>query len=213
MQPGDRRGVCQDIAVVMEEEVRNLCGPRGSGSAGPAEEVVVRGLRVAALAEGEAAALRGFTGGGEDEVLPVAAVGIVAGGVLHHREEDRCVGAPGRWWPWTRMEPGGRDLAGPRRGELSGHRRLGTLRRRALFALGAAFIGWVAVANNLPAAQAPSADWSRPRMVKTSGITALYPRAWHASMEYNTLLIWSGGDPKHRSADFANHIPDGAVWI
>ena len=32
-------------------------------------------------------------------------------------------------------------------------------------------------------------------------------------MEYNTLLIWSGGDPKHRSADFANHIPDGAIWI
>ena len=87
------------------------------------------------------------------------------------------------------------------------------MRRRASFVLAGAAVVWLVVANNLPAQQGPAADWSHPRLVKTSGITVLYPRAWHASMEHNTLVLWSGGDPMHRSAELANHIPDGAAWI
>jgi hypothetical protein len=85
--------------------------------------------------------------------------------------------------------------------------------RRILFALFAAALAWVVVASNLPAADTGAADWTRPRVARTSGIAVLYPRAWHASMDGNTLLIWSGGDPKHRSAELANNIPAGAVWI
>jgi hypothetical protein len=87
------------------------------------------------------------------------------------------------------------------------------VRRRALLVVAGAVVVWLVVANNLPAQQGPAADWSRPRVIQSAGITAYYPAAWRASMDGNTLVIWSGGDPKHRPGEFANHIPDGAVWI
>ena len=53
------------------------------------------------------------------------------------------------------------------------------MRRRVLVALGAALL-WLPVADNLPAAQPPGADWSRPNSIQAGDITVYYPRAWMA---------------------------------
>lgn len=87
------------------------------------------------------------------------------------------------------------------------------MRKRVLLALGVATVVWVLVANSLPSfAGAPPTDWSRPRVVQTSGLTVFHPRAWDALTDGSTITIWSRGDPAHRSAN-VNRIPDGGVWI
>lgn len=67
------------------------------------------------------------------------------------------------------------------------------MRRRVLVALAAAALGWPLVADNLPAAQPPGADWTRPASIHAAGITAYYPRAWKASVRETTIVIESGG--------------------
>jgi hypothetical protein len=66
------------------------------------------------------------------------------------------------------------------------------MRRRILVALGAVLL-WLPVADNLPAAQPPGADWSRPNSIQAGGITVHYPRAWTASVEERTIVVRSGG--------------------
>jgi hypothetical protein len=66
------------------------------------------------------------------------------------------------------------------------------VRRRLLIALGAALL-WLPVADNLPAAQPPGADWSRPNSVQAGGITVYYPRRWDGSVEESTIVVRSGG--------------------
>ena len=63
--------------------------------------------------------------------------------------------------------------------------------RRALLTLGVAAVAWIVVADNLPAIRAPNADWTRPLAITNAGITAHYPRAWHAAADGNTIVIRS----------------------
>jgi hypothetical protein len=65
------------------------------------------------------------------------------------------------------------------------------VRRRVLVALGAALL-WLPVADNLPAAEPPGADWSRPHTIQSGDITVYYPRAWTASVEETTIVVRSG---------------------
>ena len=65
------------------------------------------------------------------------------------------------------------------------------MRRRVLVALGAALL-WPPVADNLPAAEPPGADWSRPHSTQSGDITVYYPRAWTASVEETTIVVRSG---------------------
>jgi hypothetical protein len=65
------------------------------------------------------------------------------------------------------------------------------VRRHVPLALAAAAVAWVVVANRLPAASIRAADWSRPLRVETHGLTAYYPRAWHAAVEGTTMVISS----------------------
>jgi hypothetical protein len=65
------------------------------------------------------------------------------------------------------------------------------VRRRVLLALGAALL-WLPVADNLPAAEPPGADWSRPHSIQSGDITVYYPRAWTASVEETTIVVRSG---------------------
>jgi hypothetical protein len=64
--------------------------------------------------------------------------------------------------------------------------------RRNLLALVPAVVAWSAVANELPAAHPPGADWSRPASIEVGGIRAYYPRAWHASVRETTIAIQAG---------------------
>ncbi len=61
-----------------------------------------------------------------------------------------------------------------------------------LVALGAALL-WLPLADNVPAAQPPGADWSRPHSVQSGDITVYYPRGWTASVEESTIVVRSGG--------------------
>jgi hypothetical protein len=65
------------------------------------------------------------------------------------------------------------------------------VRRRVLVALGAALL-WLPVADNLPAAGPPGADWSGPHSIQSGDITVYYPRAWTASVEETTIVVRSG---------------------
>jgi hypothetical protein len=65
------------------------------------------------------------------------------------------------------------------------------VRRRVLVALGTALL-WLPVADNLPAAEPPGADWSRPHRIQSRDITVYYPRAWTASVEETTIVVRSG---------------------
>jgi hypothetical protein len=65
------------------------------------------------------------------------------------------------------------------------------VKRRVLVAIGAALL-WLPVADNLPAAQPPGADWSRPHSIQSDDITVYYPRAWTASVEQTTIVVRSG---------------------
>jgi hypothetical protein len=65
------------------------------------------------------------------------------------------------------------------------------VRRRVLVALGAALL-WLPVADNLPAAEPPGADWSRQHTIQSGDITVYYPRAWTASVEETTIVVRSG---------------------
>ena len=65
------------------------------------------------------------------------------------------------------------------------------MRRRVLVALGTALL-WLPVADNLPAAEPPGADWSRPHRIQSRDITVYYPRAWTASVEETTIVVRSG---------------------
>ena len=67
------------------------------------------------------------------------------------------------------------------------------MRRRVLVALGAALL-WLPVADNLPAAEPPGADWSRPNSIQAGGITVYYPRAWDCLRRRRaTIVVRSGG--------------------
>ena len=86
--------------------------------------------------------------------------------------------------------------------------------KRALVVGAAATVIWVAVANSLPAKQARAADWSQPKTIGTAGLTATYPRGWHASEEAGPSLAfssfalpsdWRSGEPKT--------VPEGGVYI
>jgi hypothetical protein len=65
------------------------------------------------------------------------------------------------------------------------------VKRRVLVAIGAALL-WLPVADNLPAAQPPGADWWRPHSIQSGDITVYYPRAWTASVEETTIVVRSG---------------------
>ena len=65
------------------------------------------------------------------------------------------------------------------------------MNRRILVASGAALL-WLLVSGNLPAAQPPGADWSRPSSVQAGGIKVYYPRAWTAAVEKTTIVVRSG---------------------
>jgi hypothetical protein len=67
------------------------------------------------------------------------------------------------------------------------------VKRRALILLAAAWLSWPLAADNLPAAQPPGADWSRPASIQAGGITAAYPRAWHASTVNGTGIVIRSG--------------------
>jgi len=65
--------------------------------------------------------------------------------------------------------------------------------KRILLALTVAAIGWwTVVANSLPAAEPPGADWSSPASIEAGGITVSYPRAWKASVQETTIVLESG---------------------
>ena len=64
------------------------------------------------------------------------------------------------------------------------------MRRRVLLALGAAGLAWLAVAGTVHR-RAAGADWARPLSIESDGITAYYPRAWHAAAERSTIVIRS----------------------
>jgi hypothetical protein len=66
------------------------------------------------------------------------------------------------------------------------------VKKRALIVLLAAAFAWTVAANNLPAAQPPGADWSRPESVQADGMRAHYPRAWTASVREAMIVIQSG---------------------
>ena len=66
------------------------------------------------------------------------------------------------------------------------------MKRRILVVLGAALL-WLPLASDLPAAQPPGADWSRPNSIEAGGIRVYYPRAWTASVEETTIVVQSGG--------------------
>jgi hypothetical protein len=87
------------------------------------------------------------------------------------------------------------------------------VRRRAAIGIALALVAWLVVANHHPATAAPAADWTHPRTLRTAGLDAVFPRAWHASAHGSTLVIWSLGDPNARSAEKVNRIPAGGVWI
>lgn len=63
------------------------------------------------------------------------------------------------------------------------------MRRRAILTLAAAATVWVVIANNLPAASVPAANWSRPLRVEMHGLSAYYPRTWHAAVNRTTMVI------------------------
>jgi hypothetical protein len=65
------------------------------------------------------------------------------------------------------------------------------VRRPVLVALGTTLL-WLPVADNLPAAEPPGADWSRPHRIQSCDITVYYPRAWTASVEETTIVVRSG---------------------
>jgi hypothetical protein len=65
------------------------------------------------------------------------------------------------------------------------------VRRPVLVALGTALL-WLPIADNLPAAEPPGADWSRPHRIQSCDITVYYPRAWTASVEETTIVVRSG---------------------
>jgi hypothetical protein len=72
--------------------------------------------------------------------------------------------------------------------------------------------GWLALGS--PVQGSPNgADWSHPRVIRTAGLAAAYPRGWHAARDGGTLLIWSRGAPEARSPERINRIPTGGVWI
>jgi hypothetical protein len=66
---------------------------------------------------------------------------------------------------------------------------MGAVTRRVLLALGGAAVICVVVASNLPAASSPTADWSRPQVVRAYGMTAVVPRAWDTGIEGAALVV------------------------
>jgi hypothetical protein len=64
------------------------------------------------------------------------------------------------------------------------------VRRRAPIALAAASLACLGVASAIQGRSA-GADWTRPLSIESDGITAYYPRAWHAAAEGNTIVISS----------------------
>jgi hypothetical protein len=67
------------------------------------------------------------------------------------------------------------------------------VKERALLVLVAAAFGWTLAADNLPAAQPPGADWSRPQSIHAAGLTVRYPREWTATVRETTITVQSGG--------------------
>jgi hypothetical protein len=85
--------------------------------------------------------------------------------------------------------------------------------RKLLIGLAVAFIAWIMVANNLRSFAAAPAAWSMPKVFAGGGLTVVYPRAWHARMDGNVLLLWSGSRPPALSTGRAHPVPDGDTWI
>jgi hypothetical protein len=65
------------------------------------------------------------------------------------------------------------------------------VKRRALTVLAGAALAWPLVADSLPAAQSPAADWSGPKRLQAGGLTVSYPRAWRASVAETTIIVES----------------------
>jgi hypothetical protein len=86
--------------------------------------------------------------------------------------------------------------------------------RRALAIGAAATLILVAVANALPSKRERAADWSDPRTIATAGITAMYPRGWHATTRAGRSLAFSSFTlPANWWLDERRTIPDGGVFI
>lgn len=86
--------------------------------------------------------------------------------------------------------------------------------RRALLIGAAATLVWVAAANSLPGKQARPADWSQPKTIGTPGITARYPRGWHATIQGGPSLAFSSfALPADWWLEDQKTIPEGDVFI
>ena len=78
----------------------------------------------------------------------------------------------------------------------------------------AATLVWVAAANSLPGEQARPADWSQPKTIGTPGITANYPRGWHATIQGGPSLAFSSfALPADWWSEDQKTIPDGGVFV
>ncbi len=86
--------------------------------------------------------------------------------------------------------------------------------KRALVAGGAATLIWVAIANSLPVKQARAADWSQPKAIGTPGITATYPRDWHATIQAGPSLAFASFRlPPDWWLEEQKTIPEGGVFV
>jgi hypothetical protein len=85
--------------------------------------------------------------------------------------------------------------------------------KRALVIGAAATLTWVAVANSLPGKQAQGADWSQPKTIGTPGMTATYPRGWHATkLAGSSVAISSFALPPGWWSREQKTIPAGGVF-
>ncbi len=85
------------------------------------------------------------------------------------------------------------------------------MRRHAVLAAAAAVAG-LAIANTVHR-QAAGADWTRPRVVTANGITALYPRSWHAFAHGDFLVVSSFPIPQDWPDWEHKRVPDGGVYV
>jgi hypothetical protein len=78
----------------------------------------------------------------------------------------------------------------------------------------AATLIWVAVANSLSGKQARAADWSHPKTIGAPGMTATYPRRWHATeLAGSSVAISSFSLPPGWESRERKMIPAGGVYV
>jgi hypothetical protein len=87
------------------------------------------------------------------------------------------------------------------------------MRRKALLALTVGVVFWLSVASNLPAGRTSGADWARPRTFTASGVTAVYPRSWHAFPHEGSTVVSSFAMPADWPDREQKRVPDGGVYI